>query len=315
MKIHGIDDSGKVTEYNHSPVSEETELEDYIESNPEIIEKDMMILKRQQPTDGGKFVDLLGLDKDGNVVVIEIKKESNEARKVITQTIEYGIWAEDLRYSELNAIARENNKLGNFPNLEKMFQERIDEFQIDDFNADTKLYIVHEKIQDDIKKIAQWLHSKGINIYCVELNFHKQDGHKIAVKHDIVGGTQLKTQQKKEEFSEEHHTRRGNPDTKDLYTSLKEKVMVLGNDVSMHPVKNYIGFKRNQRFLNVRVRREKLILGIRQIYNGKDSFTDENEITKIQKRHKDWREIHVKNANELQPLLEFIKQSYDANQK
>ena len=91
MKIHGIDDSGKVTEYNHSPVSEETELEDYIESNPEIIEKDMMILKRQQPTDGGKFVDLLGLDNDGNVVVIEIKKESNEARKVITQTIEYGI--------------------------------------------------------------------------------------------------------------------------------------------------------------------------------------------------------------------------------
>ena len=29
MKIHGIDDSGKVTEYSHSPVSEEKELEDY----------------------------------------------------------------------------------------------------------------------------------------------------------------------------------------------------------------------------------------------------------------------------------------------
>ena len=41
MKIHGIDDSGKVTEYDHSPVSEEKELEDYIESNPGIIEKDM----------------------------------------------------------------------------------------------------------------------------------------------------------------------------------------------------------------------------------------------------------------------------------
>ena len=42
---------------------------------------------------------------------------------------------------------------------------------------------------------------------------------------------------------------------------------------------------------------------------------NENEITKIQKRHKDWREIHVKNTNELQLLLEFIKQSYDANKK
>jgi len=314
MKIHGIDDSGKVTSYNHSPVSEEKELEDYIESNPEIIEKDMMILKRQQPTDGGKFVDLLGLDNDGNVVVIEIKKESNDARKVITQTIEYGIWAEDLSYSELNAIARENNKLGKFDNLEKMFQDRIEEFQVDDFNADTKLYIVHEKIGGDIKKIAQWLNSKGINIYCIELNFHKQDGHKIAVKHDIVGGTRPTVTQK-EEISEVFHTRRGNPDTIELYESLKEKVMALGTDVQCLPVKNYIGFKRNQRFLNVRVRREKLILGIRQIYNGKDSFTDENEITKIQKRHKEWREIHIKNAEEMEPLLEFIKQSYDANKK
>ena len=315
MKIHGIDDSGKVTEYDHSPVSEEKELEDYIESNPEIIEKDMMILKRQQPTDGGKFVDLLGLDNDGNVVVIEIKKESNDARKVITQTIEYGILAEDLGYSELNAIARENEKLGNFPNLEKMFQERIDEFQIDDFNADTKLYIVHEKIGGEIKKIAQWLNDKGINIYCVELNFHKQDGHKIAVKHDIVGGTQLKTQQKKEEFSEEFHTRRGNPDTKELYASLKEKVIKFGNDVEWRTVKNYIGFKRHQRFLNVRIRREKLILHIRQLYDGKECFSAENTEMKVLKRHKNWREIHVKNAEELEPLLEFIKQSYDANQK
>ena len=50
MIIHGIDDSGKVTEYDHSPVSEEKELEDYSESNPEIIEEDMIGLKRQQPT-------------------------------------------------------------------------------------------------------------------------------------------------------------------------------------------------------------------------------------------------------------------------
>ena len=314
MKIHGIDDSGKVTTYNHSPVSEEKELEDYIESNPEIIEKDMMILKRQQPTDGGKFVDLLGLDNDGNVVVIEIKKESNDARKVITQTIEYGILAEDLGYSELNAIARENNKLGNFPNLEKMFQERIDEFQIDDFNADTKLYIVHEKIGGEIKKIAQWLNDKGINIYCVELNFHKQDGHKIAVKHDIVGGTRPTVTQK-EEISEGFHTRRGNPDTIELYESLKEKVMALGTDVQCLPVKHYVGFKRNQRFLNVRIRRDKMNLQIRCLYNHKESFTDEDGITKVVKRWINWRDADVRNAEELKPLLEFIKQSYDANQK
>ena len=49
--------------------------------------KDMMILKKQQPTDGGKFVDLLGLDNDGNVVVIEIKKESNDLAGALTNIL------------------------------------------------------------------------------------------------------------------------------------------------------------------------------------------------------------------------------------
>jgi predicted transport protein len=314
MKIHGIDDSGKVTEYSHSPVSEEKELEDYIEKNPEIIEKGLMTLSRQQATGGNHFIDLMGLDYDGNVVIVEIKKESNDARKVITQIIEYGIWAEDLRYSDLNTIARENNKLGEFRNLEQMFQERIEDMEVDDFNADTKLYIVHEKIGDDIKKIAQWLNSKGINIYCVELNFHEKDGHKIAIKHDVVGRVKVNVN-KKEDFSEEFHTRRGNPDTKEMYTLLREKVSDFGKDVDVVPVKNYVGFKRNQRFLSVRVRREKLILAIRQIYNGKECFTDENDITKVHGRHKNWRESHIKTPDELEPLLVFIRQSYDANKK
>ena len=136
-----------------------------------------------------------------------------------------------------------------------------------------------------------------------------------AVKHDIVGGTQPKTQHKKEEFSEEFHTRRGNPDTRELYASLKEKGLKFGNDVEWRTVKNYIGFGRHQKFMGVRIRREKLILHIRQLYDGKECFSAENTEMKVLKRHKNWREIHVKNAEELEPLLEFIKQSYDANQK
>ena len=72
MKIHGIDKEGDVSKYEHSPVSHEKEIEDYIEKNPDIIEEGLLILNRQHPTDSNKFVDLLGLDYDGNVVIIGI---------------------------------------------------------------------------------------------------------------------------------------------------------------------------------------------------------------------------------------------------
>ena len=91
--------------------------------------------------------------------------------------------------------------------------------------------------------------------------------------------------------------------------------MALGTDVGVYPVKHYVGFKRHQRFLNIRIRRDKMNLQIRCLYNRKESFTDEDGITKVVKRWKDWRDADVRNAEELKPLLEFIKQSYDANQK
>jgi len=289
-------------------------LKDYIEKNPEIIEKGLMILKRQPVTDNRKRGDLLGLDYDGNVVVIEIKKESNDARKVITQTLEYGIWAENLTYSDLNAYARENNKLGTFSNLEQMFQTRNDDFQNDDFNVSTRMFIVHEKIPDDVKKISRWLNRKGIRLYCTELNFHEKDGHKITVKQDIVENTKRITNQRTEDVSEEYHIRNGFTETKEMYSLLKDKVQMFGDDVEFSPVKYYIGFKRVQNFLQVRIKQNKLVLTIRQSYNGKECFSAEN--TGMQKsRHKDWKNIRIHNPEELESCLEFIRQSYDANKK
>ena len=56
MKVHGIDDSGKILEYGHKPVKTEKEIEDFIESNPEILEKDLMIISRQELTDTGTAI-------------------------------------------------------------------------------------------------------------------------------------------------------------------------------------------------------------------------------------------------------------------
>ena len=50
-------------------------------------------------------------------------------------------------------------------------------------------------------------------------------------------------------------------------------------------------------------------------HKNSEAFTDEDGITKVVKRWINWRDADVRNVEELKPLLEFIKQSYDANQK
>lgn len=65
----------------------ERELEQWIESNPEIIGSDVMIIGRQVETESGT-IDLLGIDRSGNTVIIELKR-GLLPRNVLAQAIDY----------------------------------------------------------------------------------------------------------------------------------------------------------------------------------------------------------------------------------
>jgi len=75
MGIHHIKD-GKVVEYKKKNVNKEKEIEDYLEKHIQVLDKDIFIIGRQVPTTSKTIIDLMGLDRDGNVVIIEIKKRS-----------------------------------------------------------------------------------------------------------------------------------------------------------------------------------------------------------------------------------------------
>ena len=80
MRIFGIQSDGKFVEYAQEPFqAENTEktLHDWLESNPEGIlkDKELLIIGREVLTDLGGYIDLLGVDRAGNVVVIELKRD------------------------------------------------------------------------------------------------------------------------------------------------------------------------------------------------------------------------------------------------
>ena len=103
MGIHHIK-NGEVLEYKKKKVSKEKEIEEFLEKHIEILDKDIFIIGRQVPTANNTFIDLMGLDVEGNVVIVEIKKAIAE-RKVVSQILEYGVWAENIQYEEINQIA------------------------------------------------------------------------------------------------------------------------------------------------------------------------------------------------------------------
>ena len=85
--------SGQTLNAVESPFSTEEGLEEYLYKTKELL-SDLFILKRQVRTGRGSDIpDLIAIDKEGSVVIIELKNSvTNE--EIIPQVLRYAIWAE-----------------------------------------------------------------------------------------------------------------------------------------------------------------------------------------------------------------------------
>ena len=306
MAIHSIDKDGKITPYKKMPVSKEAEIEDFIEKNPEILEKDLIIIARQKETSDGKIVDLMGLDKSGNVVIIELKKD-NVARKVISQILDYAVWAEDLKYEELNSIFKDGPST-EYSTLNEKFQDWTNEIETE-FNQNQKLYVIGEEIDPRTEKLARYLRQKGIDIYCIEINFHELDGHRVVDKREIVVEDNAPVRKSQAPRTEEDHLAKGESGISELYSLLKTKVLEFGNDITVNPVQNYIGFVRHgKNFLWVKIRKEFMTLGLQV----QDSFDDpKNMASQYRKDKENLKRVVFKEKDELEDIMYLVKQAYD----
>lgn len=68
----------------------ESQLEDLLVKSPDILMPNLRLVGRQNPTISG-FLDLLGIDEDGKLVVFELKK-GTLTREAIAQSIDYASW-------------------------------------------------------------------------------------------------------------------------------------------------------------------------------------------------------------------------------
>jgi RecB family endonuclease NucS len=80
----------------------EEQIESAVESAPELLGTDVLIVGRQTPTPSGPL-DLLAINGDGRLVVIENKRERTP-REVLAQTIDYAAWVNTLTFDEVETI-------------------------------------------------------------------------------------------------------------------------------------------------------------------------------------------------------------------
>jgi hypothetical protein len=63
----------------------------------------IMIVGRQVPTTYGTFIDLLGIDADGAVHILELKR-NRTPRDVVAQALDYGSWVHNLSNEHIREV-------------------------------------------------------------------------------------------------------------------------------------------------------------------------------------------------------------------
>jgi hypothetical protein len=136
-------------------------IQDWIEQKPELMGLDLLIIGREVATADGGSIDLLGIDDEGNLAILELKRDRTP-RDVIAQVLDYASWATTLSEREVKDIAQTYLKR----NLEHAFRERFKTTLPDELNNSHTMVIIASAFDPSSQRIVRYLsetHDIAIN--------------------------------------------------------------------------------------------------------------------------------------------------------
>ena len=179
--------------------TEPYDLEPWIASNPSIIGSDIAIIGRQVMSKSGP-IDLLGIDRSGNLVVIELKRDKIP-REALAQAIDYASDAADWGIEKISEITAEyTNKT-----LEDLFSDAFPEADLESLNVNStqRIILVGFSVESSLERMIEWLSDGfGVNINAVVLNYIRTaNGEELLAKTSIISEELEKERvQKKKKF-------------------------------------------------------------------------------------------------------------------
>ena len=151
----------------------EARLEDMLAREPSMIGIDLLIVGRQVRTAFGGDVDLLGLDAEGRVHVLELKRDRT-SRDVVGQLLDYGSWAETLGPDAIERVFAEYR--GDETTLDAAFFDQFGTALPEVVNTEQQLTIVASELDPTSERIVEFLaESYGVPINVIFFRHYTEE--------------------------------------------------------------------------------------------------------------------------------------------
>jgi hypothetical protein len=135
----------------------EARLEELLETDPSILGLSVLLIGRQLPTAHGKVIDLLGIDVEGALHVLELKRDRTP-REVVAQVLDYGSWVRDLTNEDVRAVYNDYARIkGHGAEFDQAFAEWFGTTPPEALNTGHILTVVASEIDAATERIVTYL--------------------------------------------------------------------------------------------------------------------------------------------------------------
>ena len=215
LRLWTVGESGEVGPL--PPFSEmptELALEDLLVRNPEMLEPGLHLVGRQTPTETG-WLDLLAVDRDGRLVVYELKR-GTLVREAVTQVLDY---ASDLDAMDLSDLAEhivERSGSDGIQGIEDFEEWYMDNFGWDDLSRllPPRMVLIGLGVDPTTERMARFISGGPVDVSVVTFQgfMHGEDrllARQLEVNPRPKPPKHGKTVDEKHRDLREHLTRNG----------------------------------------------------------------------------------------------------------
>lgn len=167
----------------------EARLEELIFNNMSLLNNDWLLIGRQVKTGFG-FIDLLAIDQNGNLVVIELKRDQTH-RETIAQALDYGSWAQKqttaLIVDVFTKFQQDYLQGGKGLVFDDYFENHFKTPLPEELNSEHSLVIVAAASSDSTERIINYLSSHHeLNINFLTLRVFADNGNSYISRTWVV---------------------------------------------------------------------------------------------------------------------------------
>jgi hypothetical protein len=172
-----------VTSFSALNLRERFDIQEWIDNTPAILGEELLIIAKELALPSGKRLDLLAVDKQGALVVIELKRDDSGS-DVEWQAIKYASYCSSFSQDEVY-----KHFAGYLGTDDDDSQVKIEEFincEPEELNQKQRIILVAKEFHSDVISAVLWLRESEIDIECIRLTPHLDNEGTLFINPEII---------------------------------------------------------------------------------------------------------------------------------